>query len=79
MGVFRSLSHAWSGCPAEFLIHQLTGFEVLEPGCAAVRVSPYAAEFDYRVIIPTPHGNIKVRCENGVARVAAPDGIEVRT
>ncbi len=78
VGIFRSLSHAWSGCPAEFLVHQLTGFEVIEPACAVVRLSPYQGEFDYHVVIPTPRGDIEVHCENGRTRVAASEAIEVR-
>ncbi len=79
VGMFRSLSHAWSGCPAEFLVHQLTGFEVVEPGCAAVRLSPYPAAFDYRVVIPTPRGDVEVRRADGETRVTAPEAMDVRT
>ncbi|MBN1556530.1 MAG: hypothetical protein JW951_00120, partial [Lentisphaerae bacterium] len=39
-GAMRTQSHAWSACPAEFLIRGLSGIEILEPGCAALRVAP---------------------------------------
>jgi len=77
-GIFRTLSHAWSGCPAEFLVHHLTGFEVVEPGCAAVRLAPFEADFDYAVNLPTPRGDIAVTRKSGRTDVNAPDAIEVR-
>lgn len=77
VGIYRSLSHPWSACPAEFLVRQLAGFEILEPGCGRVRISPHAAPFDYTTRICTPHGQIEVRWENGAAHVRTPDGVAV--
>ena len=77
VGIYRSLSHAWSACPAEFLIRGLTGFEILEPGCGRVRIGPVKTDFDYRVTIPTPSGDIVVRCREGEARADAPEGVVI--
>ena len=74
-GIYRSLSHAWSGCPAEFLIRQLTGFEIIEPGCKRIRLEPYKADFDYCTTIPTPRGDIGVQWQGGKLTVDAPAGI----
>ncbi|MCX7012747.1 MAG: family 78 glycoside hydrolase catalytic domain, partial [Candidatus Sumerlaeota bacterium] len=76
-GLLRSHSHAWSACPAEFLIRNLMGLEILAPGCRKVRVSPREAPFNYSVAYPTPLGVIRVSRENGRARIAAPKGVKV--
>ncbi len=76
-GIFRSLSHAWSGCPAEFLIHHLSGFEVIEPGCAAVRLTPHEAPFNYNVTLPTPRGEIRVRWEDGRFNMQGPPSVQI--
>lgn len=78
-GIFRSLSHAWSGCPAEFLVHQLTGFDPVEPGCSAVSLRPYVGDFDYAVTVPTPRGDIAVTCRAGQIDIDAPPTIDVHT
>jgi hypothetical protein len=76
-GIYRSLSHAWSGCAAEFLVRQLAGFEILEPGARKVRLDPVAADFDYAVGIPVPTGQIQVRMQDGKPSVQAPEGVSV--
>jgi hypothetical protein len=76
-GMYRSLSHAWSAAPAEFLVRQLAGFEILQPGCGKVRLSPAETAFDYGVVIPTPRGRIRVSRRSGRTTVQAPDGVAV--
>ena len=76
VGMYRSLSHAWSACPAEFLVRELVGFEILEPGCARVRLDPAPVDFDYRADIPTPRGTVTVESAAGRLRVGLPDGVE---
>ena len=77
-GFLRTHSHAWSAIPAAFLIHNLTGFEILEPGCARVALSPQRTPFDYEVSCPTPRGDVRVRCKQGVITVEAPDGVRIQ-
>ena len=77
VGIYRSLSHAWSACPAEFLIRGLTGFEILEPGCARVRITPFAADFVYNIAIPTPRGDISVRWNGSEVQTDAPQEVNV--
>lgn len=59
-GFMRTLSHAWSAHPAEFLIRHLIGLEIVEPGCGKVRLRPREVPFDYTATFPTPRGPITV-------------------
>ena len=77
IGMYNSLSHAWSASPAEFLIRQMAGFDIIEPGCAKVRLNPFPADFDYRATIPTPRGNVTVHCRAGKLTIDCPDQIEL--
>jgi hypothetical protein len=74
-GFMRTQSHAWSGHPAEFLIRNLMGLEILAPGCGRVRIAPKATDFDYRVVYPTPSGKIQVAYTDGAFEVEAPEAI----
>jgi len=76
-GFLRSLSHAWSAHPAEFLIRNLIGLEILEPGCRKVRLAPRPVPFDYEVAYPTPRGPIAVASRSGKTTVEVPEGIEM--
>jgi hypothetical protein len=76
-GFLRTLSHAWSAHPAEFLIRHLAGLEILEPGCGKVALRPRETGFDYDVTFPTPRGPIRVERAGPDTHIAAPDGIEV--
>ncbi|MBM4081473.1 MAG: hypothetical protein FJ278_17350 [Planctomycetes bacterium] len=76
-GFLRTLSHAWSACPAEFLIKDLMGLEILEPGCAKVCLRPVKTPFDYKLAYPTPRGVIAVECRNGDIKMTVPTGVVV--
>jgi len=76
-GFLRTHSHAWSGCPAEFLIRNLMGLEILEPGCRRVRLAPKQTPFDYTAQYPTPLGVIEVLRQDGVIKTSAPEEMEV--
>ncbi len=74
----RTESHAWSACPAEFLTKTLIGLEILEPGCARVRVAPRAAAPEtFRVTYPTPRGPIAVSKDADGLHVDAPPGVTI--
>ena len=77
-GFMRTLSHAWSAHPAEFLIRNLAGIEILEPGCTEVRISPKQVDFDYDVTFPTPRGPIRVN-HGGGQEISLPDGVTRKT
>lgn len=77
--IMRTLSHAWSAFPAEFLIKHLAGVEILEPGCRRVQVKPQGTDFDYTVVYPTPHGPVQILHKDGQFEFSAPDGVELIT
>ncbi|OPZ11261.1 MAG: Bacterial alpha-L-rhamnosidase [candidate division BRC1 bacterium ADurb.BinA364] len=76
-GFLRTHSHAWSACPAEFLIRNLMGLEIAQPGCRQVRLNPKKTPFEYSAKYAAPQGEIEVEWKNGALAVKAPDGIEV--
>jgi alpha-L-rhamnosidase len=76
-GFQRTHSHAWSACPAEFLITGLAGIRILEPGCSTLRVAPYESSEPYQVVFPTPKGEVHVDWNGKAAIISAPDDIEL--
>jgi hypothetical protein len=77
VGIFRSLSHAWSACPAEFLTADLIGLTIREPGCGTVGLDPLVTDFDYRVRYRTPRGTIGVSCRSGQVDIDIPEAVKV--
>ncbi len=71
-------SHAWGGAPAYALPLALSGFEMLEPGFAKIRLDPSLLGLDYaNVVLPTPKGKILIQMKKGESpRIFVPDGIE---
>jgi hypothetical protein len=75
---YRSLSHAWSAGPVEFLSKWLTGIEIVEPGCGKLRVRPQSGGLEsYNVVFPTPSGDVRVANKNGIIRITAPESIQL--
>ncbi len=59
-GFMRTRSHAWSACPAEFLISGLIGLEIVKPGGTEISLSPYEGDFDYTATYPLAAGKVTV-------------------
>lgn len=78
-GVMLSTSHAWSAHPASFLIQQLAGIDIIEPGCQALRITPFTAGPDFDIVFPTPHGPVRVRNQSSQIAVDLPDGVRLVT
>lgn len=81
-GFRHSLCHGWAGGPAPFLIEDIGGIEILEPGCKKLRVSPKLGNLEWiKVTYPTPYGVVKIdaHIENGrtVTQITAPAEIEI--
>ncbi len=76
-GFMRSNSHAWSACPAEFLIKNLGGIRVLEPGCRKLQVVPRTTDFPYRVSYPTPLGPVRIVSDKDGVEIDVPEGMEL--
>lgn len=82
MGYRHSLCHGWASGPTPFLMEQIGGIEILEPGCKKVKVSPNLGNLEWvNIEYPTPYGNIVIKCrkEHGdtILDVSAPKEIEV--
>jgi alpha-L-rhamnosidase len=77
-GFLRTHSHAWSACPADFLIRHFLGLKILEPGCQKLRLAPRKTTFDYNIAFPTPQGPVTATCTNGELKVTSPDSIEIQ-
>ena len=75
-GFCRTHSHAWSACPASFLVNDLMGLKIEAPGCTKVSLAPHVTDFDYTATFPTPRGTIRVSCTDGVLDVTIPETIE---
>jgi hypothetical protein len=75
-GFMRTLSHAWSAFPAEFLTANMIGLEIIEPGCGKIRLSPMQTDFDYDVKYPTPKGIVHVSRKGDSVKVELPESIE---
>ena len=77
-GIMNSHSHAWSACPADFLIRHILGLRILEPGCKKIQLAPECTDFNYQVVFPTPRGSIKAECREGKVELSFPDSISVQ-
>lgn len=82
VGFRHSLCHGWASGPTPFLMEQIGGIEILEPGCRKVKISPHLGDLKWLdVTYPTPFGKIKLAAqqENGTVKVEidAPDGVEI--
>ena len=83
VGFRHSLCHGWASGPTAWLSEHVLSIQLLEPGCAKVRVAPRLgclkwAEGTY----PTPHGPIKVRHERKAdgsisSQIDAPPQVEI--
>ena len=61
-GFRHSLCHGWSCGPIHFLMKEIAGIQILEPGCKSVKIQPKSAGFLwYTVQYPTPYGLIQVK------------------
>lgn len=63
-GFRHSFCHGWASGPTAFLSQNVLGISVVEPGCAAVRITPNLGSLKWAEgTYPTPRGVIKVRHE----------------
>ena len=63
-GFRHSFCHGWASGPTAFLSQSVLGISVVEPGCAAVKITPNLGSLKWAEgTYPTPRGVIKVRHE----------------
>ena len=68
--------HAWSGAAASLLPMGIAGIRALKPGFELVRIAPcIGAIKEFRCAVPTPHGCIAVKLEDGVFSYSLPRGV----
>ncbi len=82
IGLRLSLCHGWASGPTPFLMEQIGGIEILEPGCKKVRINPNLGNLEWiKVVYPTPYGEIRIFAEqqNGETKVTydAPEAITI--
>ena len=75
-GIMRSQSHAWSAYPAEYMLRDLVGFEILTPGCGKLRFKLHNTGFDFDAKFTIPQGPVTVCCKGGKATISVPGGVE---
>lgn len=75
--IYRSLSHAWSAGPAEFLLKDWNRIQIIEPGGGKVKVLPRKMPCDYEVIYPLQKGNIRIKQSDGNIQVSATGEVEI--
>lgn len=81
-GFRHSLCHGWASGPTPFLMEQIGGIEILEPGCKKVRVSPNLGNLEWiKIKYPTPYGGIIISAAQKDGRteteIIAPDEVEI--
>lgn len=81
-GFRHSLCHGWASGPAPFLIEEIGGIEILEPGCKKLKISPNLGNLEWiKVTYPTPYGIVKIDAslENGEMKseISAPAEVKI--
>ena len=82
-GFRHSFCHGWSSAPTAFLLEDVLGVKIVEPGCKVVSIQPNLGDLEWVTgTYPTPYGVIKVshkRNANGEIEtsVDAPEGVQV--
>jgi len=60
-GFRHSLCHGWSSGPISFLVEDVLGVKVLEPGCSKLEIKPNLRKLEYaKGIYPTPYGKVYI-------------------
>ncbi len=79
----HSLCHGWSSGPCPWLMENILGIHIKEPGMKKILIKPYLGELKYaKGTIPTPYGIISVthtKTEDGniLTTYKAPEEIEI--
>ncbi len=75
----RSECHAWSATPTYRLMEMVLGVRPAAPGFAKVIIEPRTVGLSWAEgVVPTPHGDIRVRWESGATlavNVTLPEGV----
>ena len=78
----HSLCHGWASGPTPFLMEQIAGIEILEPGCKKIKITPNLCDLEWiKVKYPTPFGILLVECKKDgdktIMNIDAPKEVEI--
>lgn len=82
-GFRHSLCHGWASGPAPYLMEQIGGIEILEPGCKKIKITPNLGGLEWiKITYPTPYGLVKIESsissgEQIKTKIDAPKEIEI--
>lgn len=72
-----SYCHGWAAAAVSLLPMGIAGISLIEPGFKLIRIEPDTTQFEsYKCVVPTPHGEMAVKYENGEFSYYLPDGID---
>lgn len=82
VGLRHSLCHGWASGPTAWLNEHVLGVQVIEPGCATIKIEPHLGDLEWvEGTFPTPKGVVKIQHKkvNGKIQtnIDAPDGIKI--
>lgn len=77
-----SLCHGWASGPTAFLMEQIGGITILEPGCKKMRIAPKPGGLEwFDIKYPTPYGTMSISYkkenEKENIKIDAPKEIEI--
>lgn len=76
---YLSYCHGWTAAATALLPMGIAGIKPIKPGFQEVEIKPYLKEFEwFKCVVPTPKGEIAVKCENNKFSWYVPDGIQVK-
>ncbi len=76
-GYNASLAHGWASGPAAWLMEEVLGVKIIEPGSRVVQVRPELAGLEWvRGAVTTPLGAVRVEARENRIVVAIPAGVE---
>jgi len=76
-GYFVSLCHGWSAGPTNFLTERVLGVRSTGAGFSSCVIQPDLGDLQFAEgVVPTPHGDIKVRAETNRVTCDIPRGVD---
>ncbi len=82
VGFRHSLCHGWSAGVIAFIVEEIVGIKLLEPGCKSILIQPFLGNLEYiNYKYPTPYGSIELKIyrkeNNIVVKLNKPKEINV--
>lgn len=79
----HSFCHGWASGPTAWMTRHVLGFEVVEPGCRTLRITPHLGDLEWAEgTFPTPFGAVYVKHVKGkddkvVSEIKAPEEVKI--